>query len=836
MHRIERRADMAVLQGTRCLLVVRCFLYAWMFVQTSAVGTASEPVDFDRDIAPIFQDHCVECHSADDRNGGLRLDGPSPVELETDSGEPTIVPGDSEASELWSRISTTSEDELMPPDGERLSDKQLELIRRWIDRGAQWSTESPDANHSDGIDQAANHWAFRPRQTIDIPNDPTGWAKTDIDRLVAARRQLAGVDVASDASPITFIRRATYDLTGLPPSPEEVDVFVERCEQTGMETAVKELVDRLLATSAYGERWGRHWMDWVRYADTAGDNSDYPIPQAYLYRNYIIDSLNQDVPYDRFVTEQIAGDLLPAESLEQRNRQTIATGYLAMARRFGSLVERYPWHLTIEDTIDNVGRTMLGMTLACARCHDHKFDPVSTREYYGLYGFFASTQYPFPGLELFQAQQNFVSLIDPAETESHLAKHQQKTDKLTAELNEKLQRCREQALENAEREKQCSLDEKRQMQDHLDGMLIDARRAGEKLAGHLKQIPDYPTAYAVSEATPTNAAIQIKGEPTRPGGIVQRGFPDVLGGQTLTSKISERSSGRLELADWITAPDNPLFARVIVNRVWQKHFGTGIVPSTSDFGIRGDTPTHPELLDYVANEFIAGGYSLKQLHRMLMTSRTYRLSSFGDTDNEAIDPNNHWLWRFNRQRLDAESLRDSLLLFSGELDRTPQTEPYPFPKKTDWTFTQHHPFKGSYPNNKRSVYQMTKRLTAETYLQTFDGADPNVCTAERDQSVTSLQALYFLNDDFVHQQSFGVAEILLKSQTSPQSRAAELFRLVLGRKPTDAESNLILSHVGQACQQLTGQVEESASVDVQKQAWASAARGMFRLNEFLYLD
>ena len=788
---------------------------------------ADERIDFESGIEPILNQHCVGCHGADDQNGGLRLDRPSAITDETDSGRIAVVAGDPMKSELILRVLSNDKSDQMPPEGPRLAKHEIERLQRWIAEGANWPR---NGSIDDEPTEAEEHWAFQELKGVDAPQDRSGWSNCDLDRFISKRRQQAGLAVANDAEPIVFLRRATYDLTGLPPSTEEVDDFTRRVKAVGMDRAIAELVDRLLASPSYGERWGRHWMDWVRYADTAGDNSDYPIPQAYLYRNYIIDSLNEDIPYDRFVTEQIAGDLLPAETQQQRNRQVIATGYVAMARRFGSLVERYPWHLTIEDTIDNIGRTMLGMTLSCARCHDHKFDPVTTREYYGLYGFFASTRYPFPGIELFKAQRDFVSLMDQDQTKKHLATYQKTTDKLTGELNEQLERCREQAVENAEREKTCTLDEKRRMRDQLDGMLIKARKAGEKLAAHLRSIPDYAAAYAVSESDPVNAFIHIKGEPTRPGGIVQRGFPKILGGQMLDEQAAKSTSGRLQLAEWIANKDNPLFARVIVNRVWQKHFGQGIVPSTSDFGIRGGLPSHPDLLDYLAKQFINHGWSLKQVHRMIMNSRTYRLSSRGDAKNFQSDPGNRLHWRFDRQRLDAESIRDTLLTLGGNLDPSPQNQPFPFPKKTDWSFTQHHPFKDSYPTNKRSVYQMTKRLTVGTYLQTFDGPDPNVCTAQRDQSVTSLQALYFLNDDFLHEQSLLLAHRLIEQNADPRPRTVELFRRILGRRPTPDEINLVTDHVDRAAERLADQK------DIELESWASAVRGMFRLNEFLYLD
>ncbi len=419
----------------------------------------------------------------------------------------------------------------------------------------------------------------------------------------------------------------------------------------------------------------------MRYADTAGDNSDYPIPQAYLYRQYVIDSLNRDLPYDRFLLEQLAGDLLPYEDQSEKNRQTIATGYLALARRFGSLLERYPWHLTIEDTIDNLGRSIMGVTLACARCHDHKFDPITTRDYYGLYGIFAGTRFPMPGLELFKAQRDFVSLRSQAETDDWMAPHRDKIGELSKTLETHLEACRKKSIENAEAQSGQTIGEQRKAKDELDAMLLKARKAGEKLADYLKTLPDFPTAYAVQDTTPIDAAIQIRGEPDRPGAIVPRNVPKILRTTVASPKFSNTASGRMELARWLTDAEHPLTARVIVNRVWQRHFGDGLVLTTSDFGTRGQTPSHPALLDWLARDFIEHGWSLKHLHRRIMTSRVYQLSSQDVAVSRSLDPTNRLLWRFNRLRLDAESIRDTLLGLGGTLDTTPQSEPYPFPPR-----------------------------------------------------------------------------------------------------------------------------------------------------------
>ncbi|MCA9192156.1 MAG: PSD1 domain-containing protein [Planctomycetales bacterium] len=801
----------------------------------------------------LLVEKCWDCHGPEEKNGGLDFSQPQSLMLPADSGGSAVVPNNLDQSQILLRVRQQDPERRMPPEASPLDEYEIAILEKWVSATEYWK-QLNKAHEVSALKQTkSSHWSFQPLSSPALPNIVDGnWPTSAVDYFVAAEREKRGLEVVPDAQAATLARRLHYDLTGLPPSPQDIIHFLDAEQRLGRQAASEQLVDRLLASQAYGERWGRHWMDWVRYADTAGDNSDFPIPQAYLYRNYIIESFNCDVPYDRFLTEQIAGDLLPADSQSERNRQRIATGYLAMSRRFGSLVERYPWHLTIEDTLDNLGRTTMGLTLSCARCHDHKFDPITMRDYYGLYGFFASTRYPFPGIELFQVQNDLVPLLPTEEYDLALAPYAEKSQQLTNELEKLLAECRKQSQQNAIAEIDATLDERRQMRDALDAMLIKARRAGERLAEHLKTIPELPMAYAVAEGVVQDASIQIRGEPERPGAVVPRGFPSVLGGQQLASDISQQNSGRLQLAQWIANPQNPLTARVIVNRIWQRHFGRGLVSTTSDFGSRGDAPSHPELLDWLAEEFMNHDWSIKHLHRLLLTSRTYQLASQDTTHGFEQDPENHWLWKFNRSRLDAESLRDSLLFVAGNLDTTAQTKPYDFPPQAEWKFTQHHPFKGDYPSSKRSVYQMTKRLTADTYMQTFDGPDPNVCTSSRDQSVTPLQALYFVNDEFIHQQANAfvrrwMEESCIGDDNQDSARIALATLAVLGRPVEQEETELMRAFLQQVRDQLSPLKEGIVHPDnklsdhenalpVDLQPWASLVRDLFRLNEFVYID
>ena len=483
----------------------------------------------------------------------------------------------------------------------------------------------------------------------------------------------------------------------------------------------------------------------------------------YRYRNYIIDAFNNDKPYDQFLREQIAGDLMPAATDAERNEHIVATGYVAISRRFGSVIDDYPQHLTIEDTIDNMGRVVLGLTLSCARCHDHKFDLILQTNYYGLYGIFNSTKYAFPGIELDKKPRDFVPLMK-------------------------------------------------------DG------KPGEELA------------YAVADDKAADAALHQRGEPKQPGDVIPRKFPDLLGGQRLTEEQAKHS-GRLQLAQWLTDKSNPLTARVMVNRIWQNHFGAGLVKTPSDFGARGQTPTHPELLDWLATRFMQNGWSIKHMHRLMMTSTVYQLDSKADQLSSAtsVDPENELHWRFNRHRLDAESLRDTLLLLSGELDASRMDEPHPFPPADKWEYTQHHPFRDSYDTNRRSVYMMTARLNSRPFFTTFDGADRNASTAKRDNSVTTVQSLYLLNNDFVHDRATHFAERLIKERDNDDARLNLAFELCFGRPPSDEDQSNAKAYFGKLDTKLNPD-NKLSEADLNQQRWTSFSRALFRTNEFLYVD
>ncbi len=609
----------------------------------------------------------------------------------------------------------------------------------------------------------------------------------------------------------TLLRRVTFDLIGLPPTPEELTRFLGDPRPD----AFVRVVDRLLASPHYGERWGRHWMDVAHYADTAGDNADYPVPEVVRYRDYIFDSFNRDKPYDQFVRAQLAGDILARDRSGTDYAESIAaTGFLALSRRYGTGPFEL-WHLTLEDAIETTGRAFLGLTLRCARCHDHKFDPVAQTDYYALYGMFASTTFPWAGSEETQSKgfprMNFVPLVEPSRAEPRLKAYRGRLAELERIIstlkgsNEAKDRTR---LANLQTEK------------------TRLQRTSLPL--------DLPAGYAVTEGKPADVPVQRRGDPGSPGPVVTHGVPRFafLAGEP-PPPVAPGSSGRYELARWLTRPEHPLTARVMVNRIWQHHFGRGIVATPSNLGVRGEPPTHPELLDWLAARFVASGWSIKAIHREIVLSVTYQLSSDYDAPDAVLDPQDRWLWRYPRRRLDAESIRDAMLAVSGRLDRG-RPGRHPFPPIEAWHWTQHDAFKIVYPSDHRSVYLMTQRLIKHPFLAIFDGPDTNYSTDVRSQSTVPLQALYFLNNPFVLENAEGLAHRMTNASTDPQARITHGYLLAWGRPPDRSELDRALRFVLSASTSLAATGTHDEGVD--RRVWTSLARILLTANEFLYID
>jgi hypothetical protein len=760
---------------------------------------------FESRVRPLLVESCFRCHGGAETKSGLRVDSREAL-LQGGERGPAIVPGEPEASLLVQAVARTHAEVHMPPD-DALSAEVTADVARWVAAGAPWpaSAEAESAF-------AAAHWAYEPVRAAEPPADESGWSDHPIDRFIVAGWKAADLRPVAAADHRMLLRRAYFDLIGLPPTPEEAAEFLA----DESPDALARLVDRLLASPHYGERWGRHWMDVVRYADTAGDNADYPVPEVRLYRDYIIDSFNADRPYDQFVREQLAGDLFAQDAPRERYAELVAaTGFLALSRRYATAPYEL-FHLTLEDTIDTVGQAFLGTSLKCARCHDHKFDPVSTRDYYALYGIFASTQYPWAGGEEFQSKksprQKFVPLVPEAEAAPLLAAHQARIDAIVA-----------QTVALQERLATCAEDEKPDIEKQIAELLAEQVRLR---ASGLP--PDLPGAYAVRDGAPVDAAIQLKGDPAQQGPIVPRGAIGFLRDGPLA--VAPHESGRRQLADWLAGPDHPLTHRVMVNRIWQRHFGRGIVATPSNFGKRGEPPTHRELLDYLTRRFVDDGFSVKAMHRLILSSRTWQLASTVDPASSAIDTGNLLYWRHDRRRLDAEALRDAMLAVSGRLDCARPGE-HPFPPIADWHWTQHDPFRDVYDSRHRSVYLMTQRLQRHPLLALFDGPDTNTSTAGRSSSTVPPQALYLLNSPEVAGIAAAMAERLRAAAPEAPARIDLAHRLCYCRPATEQEVAAAEGYLTAYRQKNVGGMETA-----EQDAWTSLARILLSANEFMYVD
>lgn len=1250
-------------------------LFAWIstvLLQAAAFGGPAED-HFESKVRPVLVETCFRCHGDTKTAGALRLDSRDALMKGGDSG-PAIVPGNPDESLLIQAIRRQEDVSAMPPGKDKiLRPDQVEDFAAWVKAGAVWPEGSPKF-------RATKHWAFEPPRPVPPPSvRETAWVRNPIDAFILARQEAKGVRHAPSADRLTLIRRATFDLTGLPPTPDEIDRYLNDPSSDAFE----KVVDRLLSSRAYGERWGRHWLDVVRYADTAGETADFPVPLAYHYRDYVINALNADKPYDEFLREQIAGDILAEQGPPDRHAErAAATGYLAISRRFGFDSENYH-HLTIQDTIDTVGQSVLGLSLGCARCHDHKFDPVSMGDYYGLYGILDSTRYAFPGSEQKQKVRAMLPLPPKQDSERKWREHRARIAELSARVggqeannaktvilrslhdidgdfelqapaaggsngvlvppwfyeglvsmtngaqspyrnlyppgkvgvgipsrsgpyrfhqalhfgriedregllhlnldfrvagdadargehgfslgsldgtpafaillsskrlairtgdsveeitpikpntwtnlqgtldlkrrslalrvnvpgsrvetfekrlsasgnlaiesvefhsrgaasearpaidfdNLGIQEAPIQSIENdspnlagngsphdvatlKERLNQLAGldgDFEQQSKDsppsapwnagpnsvvksssgsqspfrnifsagelgmhmpnrreydglglslpnpHLDpqGRIhvsfdfrcgkADAggdgswryylghgagnsaavelhfnggrffRRAGDSIEpvaplrvgtwyqvqvtldtkartyagtfssasestnfggkvangwdggidytfvdsyGHIGGVrpsldldnftlgdhpipplketaraPDAITSesrrreateirkqldrierdavtlrkeldslitevpfamtYGVVEGTPHNVRIQMRGEPDKPGPEVPRGFIKALGGEPLP--LDSKGSGRLELARWLTSSTNTLTARVMVNRIWQFHFGRGLVGTPNDFGLRGQLPTHPELLDYLASEFVRSGWSVKSMHRLIMSSATYHQSSEPSASTLASPGNAVDTYAsFPRRRMSAEEIRDSILAVSGELDRSPGRE-HPFAPPSTWGYSQHAPFAAVYDHDRRSIYLMTQRLKRHPFLALFDGADPNTTTPLRLITTVPTQSLFFLNDPFVHEKSEKWAARLTSSRSDDASRIQAAWRLAIGRVPTPEEEAEALAF-------LSAYRAESSATNRgggEVQSLAAYLRILMSSNLFLYLD
>jgi cytochrome c553 len=746
---------------------------------------------FEKKVRPILVENCYTCHSADtNAKGGLRVDDRNGL-IQGGSSGPAIVLGDSENSLLIQAVRQSDENLKMPPK-KKLSAEQIADLARWIEDGAAWPAAAlPSALGKSSAKYEAlrrNHWAWQPLRRSEAPRAQVeSWGRDRLDRYILAKLDAAGLEPAGDADKRSLIRRATFDLTGLPPSPEAIAAFAADPSAAAFE----KVVDALLATPSYGERWARHWLDVARYGESTGSSRNVPFPHAWRYRDYVIDAFTNDKPYDQFIREQIAGDLLPAESQRERDEHRIATGFLALGVK--DVNQRFKVRFVmdnVDEQIDTVSRSILGLTASCARCHDHKFDPIPTADYYALAGIFRSTdlcagvrnKMGGGGLDYYDTEMLLPLGPEPppdpeaAETIAH-AKAAYEVAKKEFEAIRGTPEGLSLAANGRPKQQPFRLKMVR-LQNELAALTDPAVRGGVALG-----VRD---GNAVADTE-----IRIRGEAEKLGPIVPRGFLSLLQvpGQP---KVNFQQSGRLELAQWLTSGANPLTPRVMVNRVWQHLFGQGLVKSVDNFGSTGEAPSHPELLDDLAAQFVEDGWSVKELIRRIVLSRTYGLSSESRRSALAVDPENRLVWRHAPRRLDAEEIRDATLSVAGALDLS---RPHASAAK-DLKVIE-------LPNNgplakrlgdqarasaHRGIYLPLLRGITPTSLDVFDFASQGMVTGSRDSTTVAPQALYLLNDPFVRRQALRMAQRLLeRPELDDDARVDLAYRLSVGRSATPRE-------------------------------------------------
>ncbi len=784
---------------------------------------------FESRIRPLLVAKCVKCHGDEKQEGKLRLDSWNAMHQGGASG--VLFAGkQAEKSLLLIALSYRNPDLQMPPDA-KLSDVEIADFKRWIELGAP----HPDAGKGGAIaprkgkidlDEARKFWAFKPVAQPQAPAVTSGtWASTAVDRFLWVKLEAAGLKPAAPAEKRTLIRRATLDLIGLPPTPEDVEAFV--ADESPQ--AFAKVVDRLLESPHYGEHWGRHWLDVARYADSNGLDENIAHGNAWRYRDWVVSAINRDLPYDQFLIAQVAGDLLPfddstPEGRQKRNEQLIATSFLAIGPKVIAEVDEVKMEMDIiDEQIDTLGRAALGMTFGCARCHDHKFDPISMADYYGLAGIFKSTRVMEHFKKVAKWHENAVpSVADLEAKKQHdekVAQHKAKIEAVVAAGKEKLNA----ALTG---EAKLPADFEKQFPEATKKELTELRAQLKKLEAEAAVL--IPMSMGAIDGKVTDLAIHLRGSHLTLGDVVPRKTPELLA-HLEQSQFAPDRSGRLELAKWLTSPRNPLTARVFVNRVWRWHFGQGLVKSVDNFGILGEAPSHPELLDWLAHDFMSSGWSLKQLHRRLMLTAAYQQATGRASDK---DPDNRLLSYFDMRRMDAEVLRDSVLAVSGLLDRT-MGGSLLHVKNRDYFFDHTSRDTTKYDSRRRTLYLPVVRNHLYDVLQLFDSTDATVSNGDRNSSTVAPQSLFLMNSDLMHDSAQALATQLTSLPNADDAaRLQRLGQLVYGRPLAEAEQTRLLSYLET---QTARNAESTDAAAKRRAAWQSLCHVMLSSNEFLYV-
>jgi mono/diheme cytochrome c family protein len=795
-------ATRGVLVAARVLAIVVVFA---PFVAGSAgpatkVPSAADVALFEKEVLPLLKANCFKCHGGGDKlRGNLRLTDRDAILKGGDSGPAVSLdkPGN---SRLLQAINWRDGLE-MPPKG-KLPAADVAVLTRWVNAGLPWTPgETRPVAKAPGKStispEALNYWAYKRVHRPAVPAvKDTAWIRNPIDAFILAKLEANNLRPAPPAERPALVRRLYYDLTGLPPTPEQVDAFV----RDSASDAYEKLVDRLLASPQYGEKWGRHWLDVVRFAETNGYERDGPKPFAWRYRDYVIKSFNDDKPFDRFVREQIAGDEMPGYNPDA----IVATGYYRLGlwddEPADPLQSRYD---ELDDIVATTGQAFLGMTLNCARCHDHKIDPIPQADYYRLVAFVKDIPH-FSDTRDTHSPNSLTDIAPPAIRATYEKELNARNARI-GELKRAMRKIEDAAIAKMPAEDQRAAEGpdrpvvlRRKLKDFLTPEQTPEydKLKAERIALETKPKPQRELALSVHNCKPDPEPthVLIRGNPHAEGAEVSPAFPCALGGTVpVLPKPGLTSGRRTVLAGWIASPDNPLTARVFVNRLWQHHFGRGIVATPNDFGKFGTGPTHPELLDWLASEFVAGGWQVKRMHRLILLSNAYRMSSHASEAELKADPSNSLFWRFNMRRLTAEEVRDSILAVSGSLNLKSGGPSICPPISKEVLAGQSMPGSGwdtSTPNesNRRSVYVLVKRSLLVPILAVHDQADTDNSCPVRFTTTVPTQALGMLNGEFVNEQATALAVRLrreIPDDVNGQVRRA--IRLTTGRNPSDDE-------------------------------------------------
>ena len=752
---------------------------------------------FESKIRPVLVEQCYRCHSSEEKiRGGLSIDSREGIRHGGDSG-PAIVPGNLSSSLLWTAITWADEDYEMPPK-KKLPANVIANFKEWIEMGAPDPRvfESEVVKTEIDIEEGKKFWSFKKPLKKQIPGvKDKDWPDSETDHFVLAKLDSKGIEPAIDAKPETLLRRVYFDLIGLPPSPKEVKKYAAAWKKDP-KNAYRLEVNKLLSSERFGERWGRHWLDVARYAESTGKDVNMSFPHAWRYRDYVIDSFNADKPYDKFITEQIAGDLLPIKNDADWQENLIATGFLAMGPK--NLNERDPRQFALDladEQIDTTTQSILGLTVSCARCHDHKFDPIPTTDYYSLAGIFLNTKTYFGTVNAVQNRRGTKLLELPiADKESIGSLSTNEISIIKRRLTDSEQRFND--LTRQARE------------DRLAGRSSNAQQQAQRLRSQISQMQARLNSVDEDGISITRAmgvqdkenfvqpVVLIRGELDKPAQKVNLGFPQVLCNEPV--KLPVNSSGRLEFAKWLSSKDNPLTARVMVNRVWGHLFGNSIVTSQNNFGSTGQAPSHPELLDHLAVKFMEENWSVKSLIRELVLTRSYRMSSNYNHAAFVKDSENSLHWRHSPKKIDAEALRDSILVASGKLNLNRPIGSEIARGGDNRVGGFRPPRRDSNREilvNYRSVYLPSARDNLPEALALFDPADPNLVTGKREETNVPNQALYLMNNAFVIEQAETMATRIYKGAETNRARVSHAFAIAFARSATNKEIDNALAYM-----------------------------------------